>query len=418
MAYKKVFGVSIAVILIPLIFVLLKSYATNTQEKALFHSSIDENILCQNPEQQFGVIVDSFDITSRRIHWNQNLANILEKHNLGNFSLNNVILEINRVFDVTKFKAGNEYHIFYEKKDSLNAIKYFIYEHSPLQYVKVNFNGKIHANVIEKTPEVTRKNFSGEIDGSLWKTMKDNDVNPLLSIELSEIYAWAINFFRLTEGDRFKVIYDEKFVDSVSIGIDKIYTAEFKHEGETFYAIPFIQDSTVDFYDQHGKSLRREFLKAPLRFSRISSGYSLSRMHPVLHYRRPHRGIDYAAPAGTPVLAIGDGKVIAKARSKGAGNYVKIHHNSVYTSGYLHLSRYARGIYRGSEVKQGDVIGYVGSTGYSTGPHLDFRIWKNGHPVNPLNIEAPPVEPVKKENFKAFHQKKEQCLEELENLDS
>lgn len=418
MAYKKVFGVSIAVILIPLIFVLLKSYGTNTREEALFHSSINENILCQNPEQQFGVIVDSFDISSRRIHWNQNLANILEKHNLGKFSLNDVIHEVNQVFDVTRFKAGNEYHIFYEKKDSMNIIKYFVYEHSPLQYVKVNFNGNIHANVIEKTPEVTRKSFSGEISGSLWQTMKDNDVNPLVSIELSEIYAWTINFFGLTEGDRFRVIYDEKFVDSVSIGIDKIYTAEFEHEGETFYAIPFMQDSTVDFYDQNGKSLRREFLKAPLRFSRISSGYSLSRMHPILHYRRPHRGIDYAAPAGTPVLAIGDGKVITKARSKGAGNYVKIRHNSVYTSGYLHLSRYAKGIYRGRKVKQGDVIGYVGSTGYSTGPHLDFRIWKNGHPVNPLNVEAPPVQPVKKEYFKAFHEKKEQCLEELEKLDS
>ncbi len=418
MAYKKVFGISSLVLLIPLVFILLKSYGFTSNKKEVFHSSINENILCQNPEQRFGIIVDSFDITSHRIHWNQNLASILSEYNLGNFSLHKIIEEINRVFDVTKFKAGNKYHFFYNKEDSVNTVKYFVYEHSPLKYVKVNFNGDVHAKVIEKTPEIVRKSFSGTIKNSLWKTMKESNVNPLVSIELSEIYAWTINFFGLTEGDSFEVIYEEKYVDSVSIGIEKIHTAKFVHKGETFYAIPFRQDSTRDFYNLDGNSLRREFLKAPLRFSRISSGYSLSRMHPILHYRRPHRGIDYAAPTGTPVHAIGDGTVIKRSRTKGAGNYLKIRHNSVYTSGYLHLSRYAKGIYRGSKVKQGDIIGYVGSTGYATGPHLDFRIWKNGHAVNPLKIEAPPVEPVKKENLKTFTKVKEKCLKDLEGISS
>jgi murein DD-endopeptidase MepM/ murein hydrolase activator NlpD len=214
------------------------------------------------------------------------------------------------------------------------------------------------------------------------------------------------------------VIYDEEYVDSTSIGVKKIHTAYFQHKGEKFYAIPFVQDSSRDFYNLEGESLRRQFLKAPLRFSRISSGYSLSRMHPVLNYRRPHRGVDYAAPAGTPIHAIGDGQVIDKGYAKGAGYYIKIRHNSLYVTGYNHLSKYARGIREGVRVKQGQTIAYVGSTGYSTGPHLDFRFWKNGHPINPLKVEAPPVKPVKKENREDFAQAKDQCLEQLRGTDN
>jgi len=200
------------------------------------------------------------------------------------------------------------------------------------------------------------------------------------------------------------------------IGLGKIYGTYFRHTGKDFYGIPFVQDSVESFFDQEGNSLRKAFLKAPLRFSRISSRYSWSRMHPILKYRRPHLGIDYAAPAGTPVYAIGDGKIIEKNYKKGSGHMLKIRHNSVYTTAYLHLGRYGKGINTGTYVKQGDVIGYVGSSGLSTGSHLDFRFYKNGSPIDPLKVEAPPVEPVKEENRAVFDSVKTVIMERLDRI--
>jgi murein DD-endopeptidase MepM/ murein hydrolase activator NlpD len=199
------------------------------------------------------------------------------------------------------------------------------------------------------------------------------------------------------------VLYEESYVDSLSIGVSKVMGACFNHSGTEFWAIPFIQDGTRSYFDEKGNSLRKAFLKAPLRFSRISSGFSHARYHPVLKIRRPHHGVDYAAPAGTPVQTVGDGVVTAVGyQGNGGGNYVKIKHNSVYSTTYMHLRGFGKGIRQGVYVRQGDVIGYVGSTGLSTGPHLDFRFYKNGSAVNPLRVEAPPVEPVSRENRAPF----------------
>ncbi|MGM0496569.1 MAG: peptidoglycan DD-metalloendopeptidase family protein [Bacteroidota bacterium] len=418
MAYKRVFSITFFSILLPLTFILLISRGNEKKSTSIYTTEINENILCQNPEKEFGIITDSFNIESGRIRWNQNIANILNQYTLGEHSTHEVVTEIDKVFDVTRFKAGKRYNLYFLNNDTTEKLSYIVYEHSPTEYIKIKLKGKLDVQKVEKPVTIKKRTSTGKIEGSLWKTLRENNINPSLAIELSEIYAWNINFFRLNKGDEFKVVYNEKYVDSTAIGIDDIQTASFKHEGDTFYAIPFEQDSTKSFFDLEGNSLRREFLKAPLRFSRISSGYSMSRMHPVLKYRRPHRGVDYAAPSGTPIQAIGDGKVIDKGYSKGAGYFLKIQHNSVYTTGYNHLSGYGKGIKKGKKVEQGEVIGYVGSTGYSTGPHLDFRFWKNGNPVNPLKVEAPPVEPIKEDNIKAFEQRKKECLEELSNLDS
>jgi murein DD-endopeptidase MepM/ murein hydrolase activator NlpD len=418
MAYKRVFSITFISLFLPLTLILLISRGNERITSSSFKTEIDENILCQNPEREFGILIDSFNVETSRIHWNQNITEILDQYPLGNYTTHEVVTEIDKVFDVTRFKAGNRYNLYFLNNDTTRRLSYFVYEHTPTEYVKVNLKDGLDANKLEKPVIVKQKTCTGTIKESLWKTMIENDINPLLAIELSEVYAWSINFFRLDQGDQFQVVYNEKYVDSTAIGIENIQTASFTHQGETFYAIPFKQDSSRDFYDVEGNSLRREFLKAPLRFSRISSGYSLSRMHPILNYRRPHRGVDYAARSGTPVHAIGDGTVVGKGYTKGAGYYLKIRHNSVYTTGYNHLSGYGKGIRRGVKVKQGDIIGYVGSTGYATGPHLDFRFWKNGHPVNPLKVEAPPVEPIKKEHLKAFEKRKEECLKQLSGLDS
>ena len=219
-------------------------------------------------------------------------------------------------------------------------------------------------------------------------------MQPELAGELSEIFAWTVDFFGLQKGDSYKVFYEELFIEDKPLGIGKIYGAQFVWTGDTITAVPFIQDGRETFFDVDGNSLRKAFLKAPLRFSRISSRYSSSRLHPILRIRRPHYGVDYAAPIGTPVQAIGDGRVTFAGTESGAGRVVRIVHNSVYSTAYLHLSGFGKGISAGAHVKQGDIIGFVGSSGLSTGPHLDFRFYKNGSPVDPLSVEAPPVEPV------------------------
>jgi murein DD-endopeptidase MepM/ murein hydrolase activator NlpD len=233
--------------------------------------------------------------------------------------------------------------------------------------------------------------------------MIKNDINPVLSIELSEVYQWSIDFFGLQKGDKYKVIYENQFVEEKSVGLGKIIAAWFYHADKDFYAFYFIQDSIGDYFDDEANSLKRTFLKAPLRFSRISSRFSNSRFHPVLKIRRPHHGIDYAAPTGTPVQALGDGRVSEAGRKGGYGKYVKIKHNSVYTTGYAHLSRYGEGVRAGVYVKQGDIIGYVGSTGLSTGPHLDFRVYKNGSAIDPLKMESPPAKPVDSINLERYN---------------
>jgi len=269
---------------------------------------------------------------------------------------------------------------------------------------------------MEKPVRRERSTVSGEIRSSLWETFMEIEVNPMLALELSDVYQWSIDFFGLQAGDQFKVVYDESFVDSSSVGILNIHAAWFYHAGHEFWAIPFEQDSVVSFFDEEGNSLRKVFLKAPLRFSRISSGFSHSRLHPILKIRRPHHGVDYAAPTGTPVESVGDGKVIAAKWQRGGGNYIKIRHNSVHTTAYLHLSRFAKGIRSGVYVKQGDVIGYVGSTGLSTGPHLDFRFYKNGYPINPLKIEAPPVEPIHEDNLADYELVKRSIMAEIKAI--
>jgi murein DD-endopeptidase MepM/ murein hydrolase activator NlpD len=244
----------------------------------------------------------------------------------------------------------------------------------------------------------------------------ENNLNPNLSAELSEIYAWTIDFFGLQKGDRFKVIYEEDFIGEESVGIRKVHAAEFEHAGTTIYAIPFIQDSVMSYFDTTGASLRKAFLKAPLRYSRISSRFSGGRMHPVLKIVRPHHGVDYAAPIGTPVLAIGDGRVTSTGYEGGNGRIVRITHNSVYSTAYLHLSRFGPGISAGVYVKQGQVIGYVGSSGLSSGPHLDFRFYRNGSAIDPLRVEAPPVNPVAPEAMEQFRKVAEGYIDLLSTI--
>jgi murein DD-endopeptidase MepM/ murein hydrolase activator NlpD len=354
-----------------------------------------------SPDNLFGIPVDSYNIVTGKVKRNQFISTILSTHGVPWDIIETLLRENRETFDPRRVRTGSTYSVLLTK-DTLSRPDYFIYTHDPkVSYV---FSLKDTLAIYRYDADIKRtlRYSSGTITTSLWEAATENNLNPNLSAELSEIYAWTIDFFGLQKGDRFKVIYEEEFIGEESVGIRRVHAALFEHAGNPIFAIPYIQDSTMSFYDTTGASLRKAFLKAPLRYSRISSRFSGARYHPVLKIVRPHHGVDYAAPIGTPVVAIGDGRVTSTGYEGGSGRIVRIRHNSVYSTAYMHLSRFGPGISSGVYVKQGQVIGYVGSSGLSTGPHLDFRFYRNGSAIDPLRVEAPPVNPVAPEAMEEF----------------
>jgi murein DD-endopeptidase MepM/ murein hydrolase activator NlpD len=362
-----------------------------------------------NPVLFYGIPSDSFNLVSGRIKPNGFLSGILLKYGISMSEIDQMVKNSKSVFDVRNIKSGNNYILFCDR-DSLAKARYMVYEHDPTTSYIFSFNDSLNITPFRKRISGKIKYASGTIETSLWDAMMAGGLHASLASELSEIFAWTVDFFGLQKGDSFKVIYEELFIEDKSLGAGRIYGAQFNWSGSVITAVPFIQDSTETFFDIGGNSLRKAFLKAPLQFSRISSRYSSNRLHPILRIRRPHFGVDYAAPLGTPVVAIGDGRVISATNEGASGRMVRIQHNSVYATAYLHLSRFGQGISGGTFVKQGQIVGYVGSSGLSTGPHLDFRFYKNGSPVDPLKVEAPPVEPVSEENRDRFEKNKQVVL--------
>jgi murein DD-endopeptidase MepM/ murein hydrolase activator NlpD len=359
----------------------------------------------QEPVLLYGIPTDSFDLITGKIKPNGFLSDILVKHGVSLQDIDKVIKNSRQVFDVRTIRSGNNYFLFCDK-DSVARARYIVYEHDPTTSYIFSFNDSLNITPFRKEIHSEIKYASGIIETSLWDAMMSGGLHPSLAVKLSEIFAWTVDFFGLQKGDSFKVIYDEMFIEGKSLGTGRIYGAEFSRSGSVVTAIPFIQDGKESFFDVEGNSLRKAFLKAPLQFSRISSRFSANRMHPILRIRRAHFGVDYAAPVGTPVHAIGDGRVISATNEGASGRMVKIQHNSVYSTAYLHLSGFGNGISAGTFVKQGDIVGYVGSTGLSTGPHLDFRFYKNGSPVDPLKVDAPPVEPILAQDSARFEKVK------------
>jgi len=382
---KKVFTAFLAV------FFLISCNAPKKQASKVEKEVVKPVVIKKNIE--YGIEVDSLTKSVEQIKRNETLADILTRYNIPYPKIFKIASVPENIFDERYLKPGDNYFI-YQAKDSLQTPLYFVYEKDAIKYVVFDVRDSVIAIPGEK--EVVRKQrfFTGNIESSLYESLTDHGISPMLALKLANVFAWQIDFYRVQKGDFYKVMYEEMYVEDELIDIGEIKAAFFNHNNEPFYAFEYIIDGIQTYFDQEGNSLEKEFLKAPLKFSRISSSYSNRRFHPILKRYRPHRAIDYAAPRGTPVLAVADGVVIKKEYSRGAGNYLKIRHNSTYTSGYLHLLKYAKGIKNGTKVKQGQTIAYVGSTGLSTGPHLDFRFWKNGSLVNYRAIEFPPAHPI------------------------
>ncbi|MBR0333972.1 MAG: peptidoglycan DD-metalloendopeptidase family protein [Bacteroidales bacterium] len=400
--------------LIGLILLIISGIQNNKKSENASNETCTE----EDPATYFlSIRTDTLHMEEGRVKNGASLSSILSSYGISMATIDKTARISKPVFDVRRLVSGHQY-IALCTQDSLPRLKYFLYRENMTDYVIFDYADSIRVYREQKEITCRQQSCQGVIESSLWQTLHDNGDNIELSFSLSDIYAWQIDFFAIQAGDYFKVIYDEYFVDdTVSVGIGDIHVAQFNHFGKDYFAIPFSQDGFKDYFDDKGMNLRRAFLKAPLKYSRISSKFSHGRMHPILRIRRPHHGVDYAAPTGTPVMSIGAGVVTKKAYQKnGGGNYVTIKHNGTYTTTYMHLHGFAKGLEVGKKVSQGEVIGYVGSTGLSSGPHLDFRVYMNGQAIDPLKIESPPSVPLKechRDSFMLIKDSLIQCISKI-----
>lgn len=360
----------------------------------------NDSIASEPVKTKYGLPENEFTFTYDTVRPRETLANVMFRMGFSSNDIYTLTQCPDSIFNEKKIKPGQACALLCNKDSSA---RYFVYETSPKSYVTFDIADGFKATRCEKPTSWRTGEVAGRVNSSLWVAMEESDASPQLAVLMSHIFGWSIDFFGIQRGDEFRLMYSQEFVEDTPLNNYRIDAASFCASGNTVYAIPFTQGEEELFYNIDGNSLEGAFLKAPLDFYRISSHFSNNRYHPVLKRYRAHHGVDYAAPKGTPVYAIGSGKVIKKAyQANGAGYYIKIRHNSTYTTSYMHLSKFAKGLKEGDYVKQKQVIGYVGSTGLSTGPHLDFRVFENGKPINPLTIKSQPKMPISEENKEAF----------------
>ena len=367
----------------------------------------EENII-------FGINADNYTLERKKVESGESWSKILGSYGIGTKKLVRLDQLTREICPLRTIRAGAHYTTFTRQDSTSVTLDHLVYEKNIIDYVVFSFVGdSVAVREGQREVEIRRKKSSATISSSLWGAIMESKLPYSLASEMEDIYQWTVDFFGIQQGDSFTVIYDEKFIDTLSVGIGRVWGAKFTHRGKDIYAIPFEQGGKLQYWEEDGGSLRKQLLKAPLKFTRISSKFSHARLHPVTKKVRPHHGVDYAAPIGTPVRAVADGTVTVMTRKKADGNILKIKHPGNLSSGYLHLRNFAKGMKVGARVSQGQVIGYVGSTGYSTGPHLDFRLWKGGTPINPLNVPQKPTEPISKENKEKFEQVKARVIAEL-----
>ncbi|REE83511.1 murein DD-endopeptidase MepM/ murein hydrolase activator NlpD [Lutibacter oceani] len=356
--------------------------------------------------QEFGFKLNNFKVINDTIKPGENFSEILDRNHIEYPRVLEIVNKIRDTFNVRRIKSGIPYTIL-AKNDTTEQAQVFIYQHSKVRYTVIDFRDSIPTAYNGKKPVKTViKTASGVITSHLSEAIESQGLSSYLTYKMADdIYAWTIDFSRLQKNDKFKLIYEQLYInDTIPVGIGEIKAAYFEHGGKPFYAFKYVADSILnipDYFDDEATNLRRQFLKMPVKFSRISSRYNLKRR--IAYYGnkvRPHKGTDFAASIGTEIMATANGTVTESRRKGGNGNYVKIRHNGTYSTQYLHMSR--RAVKVGDVVKQGDVIGYIGMTGNTAGPHVCYRFWKNGVQVDPLKQKLPAAEPMK-ENIKPVY---------------
>lgn len=364
----------------------------------------------------YGIDADDYRTETGEVGRGETLGRILNAYGVSAQMIDRLDRASKELFPLRNIRAGHKYTAFIHE-DSLYAphLDYLAYEASLTDYVVFGFHDdSVSVRRDTKPYTLRRTKRSATINSSLWGAIMEQRLPYALAAELEDIYQWTVDFFGIRKGDHFTVIYDERFIDdTIPAGIGRVWGAKFAQGGREYYAVPFRQGGKIQYWESDGASLRKQMLKAPLKYSRISSRFTYARKHPIYKVYRPHTGVDYAAPKGTHVHAVADGVVTFKGWGGGGGNTIKIKHPGNLMTGYMHLSGFAKGITKGARVSQGQLIGYVGSTGASTGPHLDYRVWRNGTPIDPLKIPQEPAEPISKENRAAFEYVRDRILAEL-----
>jgi len=402
--------IGILVLATALLFMLASINTENNKE-----ATVDVTEKIKEPSYEYGILVDSFNVTKGIVKKDQTLGEILYANHIDHPQIAEIVTKSKEIFDVRYVNPGKDYTVIC-RKDSTDKVCYFIYQENPTNYIVMDLTEGIDVYRGKKEVETRVNVASGEIKSSLWLAMEEQKLSPKIAAELSTIYAWTIDFFTIQKGDGFRVYYENNYIDGKYIGIGKILAAEFSHKGQAFYAFYYKENENfADYYDEQGKTLRKSFLMAPVDYKRISSRYNKRRKHPITGQWKGHFGTDYAAERGTPIWATANGIIMKAAYTKNNGNYVKVKHNGSYTTQYLHMSKIKPGIRKGVYVKQGDIIGYVGSTGLATGPHVCYRFWKDGKQVDPFKQKLPPGDPIKKENREVYMLVKDSLMQILMN---
>lgn len=377
----------------------------------------EEVVVQEEPKFYLTLPSDTLRFEDHTIASGESFGALLGKRGISTTQIYQIAAAVEPVFNVRKIRAGVT--VKFATGDSSLFPSYFIYPKSTYEYYIISLRpDSIYAEKVEKERTIKRRQISGSIEDALYLSVANAGGTNALAMSLVEVYAWSIDFFRLQKGDAFSVIYEEEYVDDTTyVGLKRIVGANLNHMGNDFYAFPYENELGFnDYYDEQGRSLRKTFLRAPLNFTRISSRYSGRRFHPVQKRWKAHLGTDYAAPTGTPIMSTADGVIIAATYTSANGNYVKVRHNSTYTTQYLHMSKIKSGISNGVKVKQGDVIGYVGSTGLATGPHVCYRFWVNGKQVDPYKQKLPDAQPLEAERMDAFKAYMTELKKELDAL--
>lgn len=351
---------------------------------------------------EYGIDENLYTSMSGQTKAGETFSGILERYGVGTSNMDKILEASKDVVDIRRIAIGRNFTA-YQTLDTLSRVDYLVYEPNAIEYVIFDFTEGVTISKHDRQVTLRTRRISGSIEGSLYGTLNRLDITASFGEKLTDLFAHKIDFYRIKKGDHFIVIFEEKYVEDTFVGYGNIKAAVFYHEdNEPYYAFAFNQDENIEYYDQHAKSLKSAFLKAPIKFTRISSPFSNKRFHPVLKSYRAHLGTDYAAPTGTPIFAIADGVIENAGYTSGNGNYVKLRHNSTYDSGYLHMSKISPGMRRGTKVSKGQVIGYVGSTGLATGPHLCFRFWKNGSQVDFLKEKLPSADAIDSRYLKEY----------------
>lgn len=366
----------------------------------------------------FGFRFADFNVVQDTIRKGDTFGTIINKQNIGDRKIYEIVNSIKDTFNVRSIRPNKAYTML-RSKDKTNKLQVFVYQPNDLMYYIFDFrDSAVVAHKKVRPVTIKRRLITGVLKGSLSETLANSGVAANLANQITKIYSWSIDFFKLKKGDRFGIAFNERYInDSIYNGVSDIEGAFFEYKGKIMYAFPFVQNEAsgkVDYYDEEGKTMKNFFLKSPIKFSRITSRFSMNRYHPVQHKWKAHKGTDYAAPTGTPIMTTASGTVERTGYTAGNGNFVKVKHNGTYATQYLHMSKIL--VRRGQHVNQGDVIGRVGSTGLASGPHVCYRFWKNGVQVDALRLKLPTGTPMEGRNKARFMNQIEPLKRELDSI--